>query len=146
MKHNDNSRDSKDEKRAPKTYIKSARKFLKRRYEANHTGEPDYSLDQNTVINLAYFDYAIANKLKVKASKKIKKLLSGMDDNNSRKVNSPKIIKSNKFADEEREVNSSDKPKQRCTICGKWGNHTAEQCRAKDKDDKPSRSEEECET
>ena len=45
-------------------------------------------MDQNTVINLAYFNYAKANKFKVKASKKIKKLLAGIDDNNSRKVNS----------------------------------------------------------
>ena len=94
-KGNENSKDSKDDKRAPKTYIKSARKFLKQRYEANHTGEPDYSLDQNTVINLAYFNYAKANKLKVKASKKIKKLLAGMDENNSRKVNSTRQNKSN---------------------------------------------------
>ena len=65
-----------------------------------------------------------------------------MDDNNSRKVNSFKIIKSYKSADEEREDNSSEKPKQRCTICGKWGNHTAEECKDKDKDDKPFRSEE----
>jgi hypothetical protein len=65
VKHNDNSWDSKDEKRATKTYIKSARKLLKRRYKTNHSGEPDYSLDQNTVINLAYFNYAKAHKLKV---------------------------------------------------------------------------------
>ena len=45
-KGNENSKDSKDDKQALKTYIKSARKFLKQRYEVNHTGEPDYSLDQ----------------------------------------------------------------------------------------------------
>jgi hypothetical protein len=50
-------------------------------------------LDQNTVFNLAYFNYAKANKLKVKASMKIKKLLARMDGNNSRKVNSSKINK-----------------------------------------------------
>jgi hypothetical protein len=65
VKHNDNSQDSKDEKMASKTYIKSTRKFLKRRYEKNHSGEPDYFLNQNTVINLAYFNYAKAHKLKV---------------------------------------------------------------------------------
>jgi hypothetical protein len=140
-KHNDNSQDSKNEKRAPMTYIKNARKFLKRRYEAIHTGEPVYFLNQNTVINLAYFNYAKANNLKVKASKKIKKLLSRIDDNNSRKVNSSQIIKSNKSADEEREDNSSETPKQKCTNCRKWENHTAEECVAKDNDDK-SRSEE----
>ena len=84
-------------------------------YEANHTGEPDYSLDQNTVLNLAYFNYAKANKLKVKASKKIKKLLAGMDDNNSRKVNSTRQNKSNKSSDEDGEDRSSEKPKQKCT-------------------------------
>jgi hypothetical protein len=52
-----------------------------------------------------------------------------MDDNNSRKVNSSKIIKSNKSADEEREDSSSEKPKKKCTICGKWGNYTAENAR-----------------
>ena len=89
-KSEDNSQEQKDDKRAPKTFIKKARKFLKQRYEANHIGEPDYSLDQNTVFNLAYFNYAKANKLKVKASKNIKKLLAGMDeDNNSKKVSSP---------------------------------------------------------
>ena len=118
-KGNNNSNDSKDDKRAPKTYIKSARKFLKQRYEANHTGKPDYSLDQNTVLNLAYFNYAKANKLKVKASKKIKKLLAGMDDNGSRKVNSLKINKSNKSADEDVDDSSSEKPKKKCSKCGK---------------------------
>ena len=52
-KASENSQESRDDKKAPKTFIKSARKFLKKRYEANHTGEPDYSLDQNTVLNLA---------------------------------------------------------------------------------------------
>jgi hypothetical protein len=75
-KTNEYSQENRDNKKAPKTFIKNARKFLKKRFEANHTGEPDYSLDQNTVINLAYFNYAKANKLKVKASKKIKKLLA----------------------------------------------------------------------
>ena len=96
-KSEENSQERKDDKRAPRAFIKKARIFLKQRYEANHTGEPDYSLDQNTVFNLAYFNYAKANKLKVKASKKIKKLLAGMDDNNnSRKVSNSKSIKSNK--------------------------------------------------
>ena len=72
-------------------------------------------MDQNTVINLASFNYAKANKLKVKASKKIKKLLAAMDDNNSRKVNSPKLNKSNKSSDEDAGHNSSEKPKQTCT-------------------------------
>jgi hypothetical protein len=107
-KTNENSQESRDNKKAPKTFIKSARKFLKKRFEANHTGEPDYSLDQNTVINLAYFNYAKANKLKVKASKKIKKLLAGIDDNNSRKVNSQKFNKSNKSSDEDAGHNSSE--------------------------------------
>ena len=38
-------------------------------------------MDDNVVHNLAYFNYAKANKLKVKASKKIKKLLGNLDDN-----------------------------------------------------------------
>jgi hypothetical protein len=118
-KANENIQESRDNKKAPKTFIKSARRFLKNRFEANHTGEPGYSLDQNTVINLAYFNYyAKANKLKVKASKKIKKLLAGMDENNSRKVNSSQLIKSNKSADEDVGYNSSEKPKQKCTKCG----------------------------
>ena len=99
-------------------------------------------MDQNTVINLAYFNYAKANKLKVKASKKIKKLLSGTDDNNSRKVNSPNFNKSNKSSDEDAGNNSSEKPKQRCTKCRKFGIHTAEECKAKNSDEKASRSEE----
>ena len=68
------------DKTVTKGYLKKARKFLKARYEANHTGEPDYSQDENVVHNLAYFNYAKANKLKVKASKKIKKLLGNLDD------------------------------------------------------------------
>ena len=99
-KSEENSQERKDDKRAPRTFIKKARKFLKQRYEANHTGEPDYSLDQNTVFNLAYFNYAKANKLKVKANKKIKKLLARMDENNNtRKVSNSKSIKSNKSSD-----------------------------------------------
>jgi hypothetical protein len=136
-KRNENSQNSKYENRAPKTYIKRARKFLKRRYEANHTGEPDYFLDKDTVINLAYFNYAKANKLKVKASKKIKKLIAGMDDNNSRKVNSSKIIKS---ADEDVDDNLVECSK--CGKCGKWGYHTTEECKAKNSDGKSSRSDE----
>ena len=85
-KSEENSHERKDDKRAPRTFIKKARKFLKQRYEANHTGELDYSLDKNTVFNLAYFNYAKENKLKVKASKKIKKLLAGMDDNNNSRI------------------------------------------------------------
>ena len=115
---------------------------MKQRYEENHTGEPDYSLDQNTVINHAYFNYAKANKLKVKASKKIKKLLAGMDDNNSKKVNSNRSNKPNKSTDEDAEAHSSEKLKQKCAKCGKWGYHTAEDCKAKDIDEKSSRSEE----
>ena len=103
---------------------------------------PDYSLDQNTVNNLAYFNYAKAKKLKVKASKKIKKLLAGMDDNNFKKVNSSKFNKSNKSADDDVEENLSAKTKKKCSKCGKWGYHTAEECKAKDNDDKSSRLEE----
>ena len=98
-------------------------------------------MDQNTVLNLAYFNYAKANKLKVKASNKIMKLLAGMDDNGSRKVNSSKFNKSNKSANEDVDDNSSEKPKKKCSKCGKWGYHTAEECKAKDNDDKSSRSE-----
>ena len=116
---------------------------MKQRYEANHTGEPDYSLDQNTVFNLAYFNYAKANKLKVKASKKIKTLLAGINENNNtRKVSNSKSNKSNKSSDEDGEDRSSEKPKQKCTKCGKWGYHTAEECKAKNIDDKSSRSDE----
>ena len=65
-----------------------------------------------------------------------------MDDNNSRKVNSLKINKSNKPSDEDAGHNSSEKPKQTCTKCGKWGYHTAEECKTKESDDKASRSDE----
>ena len=74
------------DKKTPRAYLKKARKFLKQRYEANHASEPDYLKNDNMVLNLAYFNYAKANKLKVKASKRIKKLLSaGNGDNNSKK-------------------------------------------------------------
>jgi hypothetical protein len=99
-------------------------------------------LDQNTVINLAYFIYAKANKLKDKASKKIKKLLAGIDDNNSRKVNSQKFNKSKKSSDEDAGHNSSETPKQTCMKCGKWGYHTAEECKANESDEKTAKSEE----
>ena len=102
------------DKTVTKGYLKKARKFLKARYEANHTGEPDYSQDENVVHNLAYFNYAKANKLKVKASKKIKKLLGNLDDN---------IKVASKF----------DGPKTQYCKCGKWGNHTADECRSGDK-------------
>ena len=60
-----------------------------------------------------------------------------MDDNNSRKVNSTKSNKSNKSTDEDAGAHSSEKPKQKCAKCGKWGYHTAEDCKVKDsKDDK----------
>ena len=65
-----------------------------------------------------------------------------MDGNNSRKVNSSQLNKSNKSTDEDAGNNSSEKPKQRCTKRGKFGFHTAEECKAKDSDDKASRSEE----
>ena len=65
-----------------------------------------------------------------------------MDDNNSRKVNSTRQNKSNKSTDEDSDAQSSEKPKQKCSQCGKWGYHTAEDCKAKDNDDKSSRSEE----
>ena len=42
-KSEENSQERKDDKRAPRAFIKKARIFLKQRYEANHTGEPDYS-------------------------------------------------------------------------------------------------------
>ena len=127
MERNDNAQDSKNEKKAPKTYILQVRKFLKQWYEENHTGEPDYSLDQNTVINLVYFNYAKANKLKVKASKETKKLLAGMDENHSKKVSSTKFNKSNKSTDEDAENHLSEKARRKCTKCGKWGTHTADE-------------------
>ena len=68
-------------------------------------------MDNNTVIT--YFNYAKANKLKVKASKKIKKLLAGMDDNISRKVNSNRQDKSNKSSEDDAEAQSSEKSKQK---------------------------------
>jgi hypothetical protein len=97
---------------------KRKRKFLKQRYEANHIGEPDYSLDQNTVINLTYFNYAKANKLKVNASKKTKKLLAGMDFNNFRKFKSLQLNKSNKSAAEDVGDNSSEKPNKNAQNAG----------------------------
>ena len=121
-----------------KDYVKKARKFLKARYEANHTREPDYSLDDNVVYNLAYFNYAKANKLKVKASKKIKKLLGNLDDNikASKADNSKKL---GKKSDGEFDASKFDGPKTQCGKCGKWGNHTAEECRS---GEKPSKSDE----
>ena len=99
--------------------MKRARTLSNQRYEANHTGEPDYSLDQNTVFNFDYFNYAKSNQLKAKASKKFKKLLAGMDDENkSKKVSSSKSIKFNKSTDEDADGNSSEYSKKKCT---KWG-------------------------
>ena len=66
-----------------------------------------------------------------------------MDENNSRKVNSSQLIKTNKSADKDVGYNPSENPKQKCTKCGKLGYHTAEECKAKDSDDKFSRSAEE---
>jgi hypothetical protein len=86
--------------------MKRAKTLLKQGYEAHHTGEPDYSLDHNTVFKLAYFNYAKANKLKAKASKKFKKLLAGVDDENkSMKGMSFKSIKSNKSTNEDADEN-----------------------------------------
>ena len=64
------------------------------------------------------------------------------ENNNTRKVSNSKTNKLNKSSDEDGEDRSSDKPKQKCTRCGKWGYHTAEECKAKGNDDKSSRSEE----
>ena len=90
-----------------------SRTMLKQRYEANHTGEPDYSLDHNTVFNLAHCNYAKANNLIAKASKKFKKLLAGKDDENkSKKVSSSKSIKFNISTDEDADGNSSRKSKK----------------------------------
>ena len=65
-----------------------------------------------------------------------------MDGNESRKVNSSQFNKFNKSTDKDAGYNSSEKPKQRCTKCGKLGYQTAEECKAKDSDDKSSKSEE----
>ena len=64
------------------------------------------------------------------------------DNNNSRKVSTSKSNKANKSSDEDGEERSSEKPKKKCTKCGKWGYHTADECKAKENDDKSSRSEE----
>ena len=105
------------DKRTPKAYLKKARNFFKQRCEANHASEPDYSKDDNMVLNLAYFNYAKANKLKVKASKRIKKLLStGNGDNNPKKLRNKSNHSDNK-KDEEGESPKFDGPKKRC---GKW--------------------------
>ena len=72
------------------------------------------------------------HKLKVKASKMIKKLLAGMDDDNiSKKVSSSKYNKSNKSTDKDAEECSSEKSKNKCSKYGKWGTHTTEECKAK---------------
>jgi hypothetical protein len=126
------------DKNVTKGYLKKARKFLKARYEANHTGEPDYSMDDNVVHNLAYFNYAKANKLKVRASKKIKKLLGNLDDNiKASKADNSKRL--GKKSDGEFDASKFDGPKTQCGKCGKWGNHTAEECRS---GEKPSKSDE----
>ena len=93
-------------------------------------------------LNLAYFNYAKANKLKVKASKRIKKLLStGNGDNNPKKLRN-KTNQSDTKQDETFESTKFDEPKKRCGNCGKWGNHTAEECTANGKSDNSSKSEE----
>jgi hypothetical protein len=105
-------------KRTPIAYLKKARKFLKQRYEASHASEPDYSKDDNMVLNMAYFNYAKANKLKVKATKRIKKLLStGNGDNNPKKLRN-KTKQSNTKQDETFESTNFDGPKKRCGKCG----------------------------
>jgi hypothetical protein len=130
------------DKRTPKAYLKKDRIFFKQRYEANHASEPDYSKDDNMVLNLAYFNYVKANKLKVKASKRIKKLLStGNGDNNPKKLRNKSNHSDNK-QDEEVDYTKFDGPKKRCSKCGKWGNHTAEECTANGKSDNSSKSEE----
>jgi hypothetical protein len=130
------------DKRTPSAYLKKARKFLKQRNKANHAREPDYSKDDNMVLNLAYFNYAKANKLKVKAGKRIKKLLStGNGDNNPKKLRN-KTNQSDMKQDKECESTKFDGPKKRCGKCGKWGNHTAEECTASGKVDNSSKLEE----
>ena len=57
-------------------------------------------------------------------------------------LRNPAQHKSNKSADDDADAQSSEKPKHKCSKCGKWGYHTAEDCKAKDNDDKSSRSEE----
>ena len=74
---------------------------MRQRYEANYTTEPDYSKDDNVVLNLAYFNYAKASKLKVKASKRIKKLLSAGNDDSKSKRSGNTSKKSDTKSDED---------------------------------------------
>jgi hypothetical protein len=92
-------------------------------------------------LNFAHFNYAKANRLKVKASKQIKKLLSESngDDNFKRSGNISK--KSDTKPDEDFDSTNIDGPKKQCGICGNWGNHTADECTAGGKDDKSPKSE-----
>ena len=91
---------------------------------------------------MAHFNYAKANKLKVKASKRINKLLSAGNGDSKPKRSGNTLKKSDKKSDEDFDSNKFDGPKKQCGKCGKWGNHTAEECTATDKDDKSSNSEE----
>ena len=94
------------------------------------------------MLNLAYFNYAKANKLKVKASKRIKKLLSSGNGDSKNKKSGYISKKSDEKSDEDFDSKKFDGPKKQCGKCGEWGNHTAEECTATDKDDKSSRSDE----
>ena len=85
------------------------------------------------VLNLAYFNYAKANKLKVKASKRIKKLLSAINgDKNSKRLQN-KSNQSDTKPDEDFDSTKFDGPKKQCGKCGERGNHTSDECKAGDK-------------
>ena len=88
-------------KRTPKSSLKKARKCLKQWYEINHINEPDYLMDDNIVLNMAYSNYVKANKLKVKASKRIKKQLSAGNGDSKSKRSENTSKKSDKNSDED---------------------------------------------
>ena len=71
------------------------------------------------MLNLAYFNYAKANKLKVKSSKRIKKLLSSGNGDSKSKRSGNTSKKSDKKSDENFDSNKFDGPKKQCGKCGK---------------------------
>jgi hypothetical protein len=121
-------------------YLKGNRKS--KEGQENHTNEPDYSKDDNTVLNLAYFNYAKANKLKVKASNRIRKLLSASNGDINSKRSGIKLKRSDTKSNEDFDSTKFDGPMKQCGKFSKCGNHTADECMAGGKDDKSSKSEE----
>ena len=108
-------------------YLKKAYLTLVKKDKGNHDGQSDLSSNGDLVFALAMQNYNKTHKLKFNATKKQQKKLRPLDGDSA---NAPS---------KDKDSNKISGKKGKCSKCGKWGSHTAEECTS---EESPKQTEE----